>query len=86
MLYIDDFLLMGRTYEECLLNITVTKQILLDLGFIINSEKSVFVPCINIKYLGFFLILFLVENNVKLTIREFAKLIGSYCGLPRYQI
>lgn len=53
VLYIDDFLLLGRSYSECLSNIAVTKQVLSSLGFIINLEKSILIPNTNIKYLGF---------------------------------
>jgi hypothetical protein len=51
--YLDDFLCIGQTYDECLKNITTTKAILEYLGFIINTKKSVMVPNKTCKFLGF---------------------------------
>lgn len=53
VVYLDDFLLMGRNYDECVLNISETINILKYLGFIINFEKSVLTPSKICIYLGF---------------------------------
>lgn len=53
VLYIDDFLLIGQTYEDCLENIRETRRLLQEVGFVVNEKKSVLVPCQEIKYLGF---------------------------------
>lgn len=53
VLYLDDFLLLGRSYQECRNNITATINILQSLGFVINFEKSRLVPSHKIQYLGF---------------------------------
>lgn len=39
VLYLDDFLLFGTSYGNCLENITTTISLLEDLGFIINYNK-----------------------------------------------
>ncbi|CAL8112964.1 unnamed protein product [Orchesella dallaii] len=51
VVYLDDILLFGYSYEKCLLNLEITHKTLLELGFRI-SEKSVFIPTVEIEYLG----------------------------------
>lgn len=53
--YLDDFLCIGRSFDECLKNVTTTKQVLVSLGFVINIQKSVMVPNYSCKFLGFIL-------------------------------
>ena len=53
VLYLDDFLLFGETYQKCLENCTITIKILWSLGFVINFSKSKLIPCQQIQYLGF---------------------------------
>lgn len=53
VVYLDDFLLIGKTKEECLKNIKVTRELLQNLGFIVNLEKSNIIPTKKVKYLGF---------------------------------
>jgi Reverse transcriptase (RNA-dependent DNA polymerase)/DNA N-6-adenine-methyltransferase (Dam) len=53
VLYLDDFLIFGTSYRDCLKNIKSTIVILNKLGFIINYEKSKLVPSHQVKYLGF---------------------------------
>lgn len=55
VVYIDDILVIGQTYEECLNNITQTIDLLSHLGFIINFEKSKLQPSKIIKFLWFIL-------------------------------
>ncbi|XP_043470998.1 uncharacterized protein LOC122504134 [Leptopilina heterotoma] len=55
VIYIDDFLLFGNTKRECEKNIAETTQLLTQLGFIINKEKSSLIPAHRQKYLGFIL-------------------------------
>lgn len=52
-LYLDDFLLIGRQYNDCLDNIKITGQFLSALGFKINEEKSNLVPSHSCKFLGY---------------------------------
>lgn len=54
-MYLDDSYLQGDTYSQCLANVTVTKDLLSDLGFVINYEKSVLVPTQELVSLGFVL-------------------------------
>ena len=53
--YIDDSLLIGKSFQECSDNIDATMNLLLSLGFSINFEKSVLQPQKEIKFLGFIL-------------------------------
>ena len=53
VIYVDDSLLYGDTFEECLENVIVTLQCLQELGFIIHSKKSVLIPTQIIEFLGF---------------------------------
>lgn len=52
-IYLDDIFLVDRTYYECQQNINFTKTLLVDLGFVINFEKSCLEPKQQCKYLGF---------------------------------
>ncbi|KAJ8911118.1 hypothetical protein NQ315_003293 [Exocentrus adspersus] len=38
--YLDDFLLIGNSYVDCLNNVNITLGVLHRLGFVINTEKS----------------------------------------------
>lgn len=61
-LYLDDWLLLGRTFSDCVQNLDITKKLLVSLGFIINEEKSIFVPSMKCKYLG------MIINSHELTL------------------
>jgi hypothetical protein len=50
--YLDDWLLLGKSKHACLENIKVTKALLTSLGFIVNKEKSVLTPAKSCKFLG----------------------------------
>ena len=50
--YIDDSFLVGKTYEECAVNVIDTVNLTQDAGFTINSEKSVLFPTTEIRFLG----------------------------------
>lgn len=52
-IYLDDYLAIGKTYQECLNNIDTTKTFLRSLGFIINEDKSCNSPTQVCKFLGF---------------------------------
>lgn len=51
--YIDDSLLISRSYLEAKINTTDTVKLLYDLGFTINPTKSVLEPTQVIEFLGF---------------------------------
>ena len=53
IIYVDDSLLYGDTFTECLNNVLATLDILQELGFVIHSIKSVLIPTQNITFLGF---------------------------------
>lgn len=51
--YLDDFLLIGQTYDACLDNVNHTRNLLTALGFILNTDKSCFTPSRICTFLGF---------------------------------
>lgn len=51
--YIDDILLYGDSFDECLKNVKDTMKLIDNLGFTINIEKSEFTPKQEIEFLGF---------------------------------
>ena len=53
--YIDDSLIMARSYDECEQATARLLQLLNQLGFTINQEKSVFKPTQQITFLGYVL-------------------------------
>ena len=53
VVYLDDTLLAGETYQECCDNIHATMSLLQNLGFTIHPIKSSFVPSQEIIFLGF---------------------------------
>ena len=50
VIYVDDSLLYGRTYKECLKNVMITLECLQELGFIIHPIKSILDPTQYITY------------------------------------
>ena len=52
VVYLDDWLLIGKNYSECKENVEVTVTLPNNLGFLINQKKSVFIPTTKCKYLG----------------------------------
>ncbi|XP_050294576.1 uncharacterized protein LOC126743396 isoform X1 [Anthonomus grandis grandis] len=53
VVFLDDILLIGNTYAECLTNRNETLDLLLKLGFVPNYEKSILIPSQVIQYIGF---------------------------------
>ena len=51
----DDSYLQAGSYDLCFANIKATVQLLLSLGFTINTEKSVLAPTQHLEFLGFIL-------------------------------
>ena len=52
VVYLDDFLLIGNSFNECRNNLNKTIYILESLGFLINKDKSQLTPAQNCKFLG----------------------------------
>ena len=61
--HIDDSFLLGYDYTACKRNVQDTVDAFQKLGFVINPEKSVFIPTQEIEFLGFLL------NSILMTIR-----------------
>ena len=53
VVHVDDLYLQGETSQACLDNISNTIKLLKELGFVINTEKSVLTPSQAIVFLGF---------------------------------
>lgn len=53
VVYLDDFLLLGRTKEECITNVAKTCALLFSLGFLFSAHKCLFPPSTICQYLGF---------------------------------
>ena len=53
--YLDDSLLLGRTYQECVENVRARLTLTRNLGFTVNEKKSVLTPAQQIDFLGFHL-------------------------------
>jgi len=51
--YLDDFLLMAQSHDQCLDNIAVSVNLLSSLSFVINKQKSVLRPSRSCRFLGF---------------------------------
>lgn len=60
--YLDDFLCIGQSYDECVNNINKTQNFLQYLGFVINFNKSQVTPKTECKFLGF------IFNTIDMTI------------------
>ena len=78
-IYIDDLIILGETYEECLTGSIKTIKMLLRLGFLIHPDKSTFFATQKLTYLGFIFdsvnMLLSVTNDKKDKIQ---KLCNSY--------
>ena len=53
MIYLDDLLFMNQSKEGLGLDMATARYLLENLGFVINLEKSCFVPTQNMEFLGF---------------------------------
>ncbi|KAJ8913473.1 hypothetical protein NQ315_013853 [Exocentrus adspersus] len=53
VVYLDDFLILGRTREECTINLEITVKLLVHLGFLINYKKCNIFPNTICTFLGF---------------------------------
>lgn len=65
VIYIDDKLIIGKTYRECLEYVNQSVTLLERLGFIVNKKKSDLIPSQRCKFLGFILdsVSFTLENT-----------------------
>lgn len=51
--YLDDILIFGNNYDECMTNMEKIISLLQKLGFTVNREKSQLLPSKIVRYLGF---------------------------------
>jgi hypothetical protein len=74
LIYFDDTLIQGDSFEDCAKAVNRAATLLDKLGFTIHPKKSVFKPCKAIEFLGFIL-----DSNsmtVRLTDAKIAKIIN----------
>lgn len=62
VIYLDDILCLGNTYNDCVTNVKETLSLLKCLGFIVNLNKSCLEPQQCCKFLGF------IFNSIDMTI------------------
>ena len=75
VIYLDDILCIGNSYEKCLENTTETITILQNLGFVNNTKKSKLIPSLTRKYLG--LMINIKNSTLRLTEEKIIILINS---------
>ena len=87
VIYLDDLLLMGKNYSDCMENINFTITTLNKLGFVVNYKKSNIFPSMNCTFLG------LCLDSEKMTIElpkdkrnSTLKLINKYSKLKKCKI
>ena len=51
--YLDDLIIFGNSYVECMNNLLTVIELLQSLGFVIHPRKTVFVPSNILEFLGF---------------------------------
>jgi hypothetical protein len=51
--YIDDILIIGDDYDECIASTEEARKMIENCGFVINAEKSEFRPSKKVEFLGF---------------------------------
>lgn len=74
--YIDDSLLQGDDYDDCVMNISDTVWLMDSLGFTVHPGKSVIIPTQVIVFLGFLL------NSIDMTVRlipDKARKLEEFC-------
>ena len=71
--YIDDLISADPSLERSVSNVKSIIGILTDLGFFINVEKSIFIPCQIMEFLGF--VLNSLEMSISLTTEKSTKLV-----------
>lgn len=83
VIYLDDVLCLGDTYDECLKNVSETLKLLKCLGFVINFDKSSLHPRQCCNFLGF------VYNSIDMSIalplekrQKILQLVQKYLNLP----
>ena len=84
MAYIDDSLRISDTAEHCSKNVRKTINLLSELRFTINYEKSVLTPAHSIKFLGF-----IIDSNtmtIRPTSEKLSKLKDMAQSLLNYKI
>lgn len=73
VIYLDNFLLLGASLEECQANVSASINFLQSLGFIVNYAKSKLQPYNQCKYLGF--VFDSVEQSISIPPQRRSKLL-----------
>eukprot|EP01094_Clydonella_sp_ATCC50884_P005413 TRINITY_DN1434_c0_g1_i2.p1 TRINITY_DN1434_c0_g1~~TRINITY_DN1434_c0_g1_i2.p1 ORF type:complete len:654 (+),score=56.00 TRINITY_DN1434_c0_g1_i2:721-2682(+) len=89
VVYCDDWLVLGATKEECAKATSTLVELLKELGWRVNEEKSVMVPTQSIVYLGFNLLtkdqprLCVPAVKARLLRKEIRRLLKVWPGKPQ---
>lgn len=62
VVYLDDFLILGRSLDECINNVNLTLDLLTYLGFLVNFQKCSLIPNKICTFLGF------TYNSINMTL------------------
>ena len=73
--YIDDSLLQSYSYEQCLINVKDTVELIDSVGLTIHPEKSMLIPVQCIEFVGFLL------NSKDMTVRLAPRKIQNFLEL-----
>lgn len=73
VIYLDDILVFGKTKEECSMNVSITRNLLESLGFMLNEAKCELIPSQECKFLGF--IFNSIHMCIKLTEEKRSKIL-----------
>nr|CAI5843424.1 unnamed protein product [Callosobruchus analis] len=88
--YLDDWLFIARSHDECLRFVAMAKDLLENLGFIINTKKCSIRPAKEIEFLGFWfdtisMVLGLPERRIIATQTLLTKLQKKrYCRIREF--
>ena len=86
--FVDDLITLDRRFVECKKNIKLTVAVLNSLGFVVHSDKSIFLPIRSTEYLGSVTDFKSITNHYKVSIKLLrqGELLGSLEKLQNYQV
>ena len=82
IIFLDDILLVAISKQECLDQLQFLRQLITDLGFIVNDKKSQLEPSTNLTFLGFMIDsldmkLYLPQDKIDETVSACSSLIST---------
>ena len=82
IIFLDDILLVASSKQKCLDQLQFLRQLITDLGFIVNDKKSQLEPCTKLTFLGFIIDsldmkLYLPQDKIHKTVSACSSLIST---------